>query len=49
MLMQPSVTDVDAVGQHPDPCVLAGQQMAGQPLDPLISNAHCYAAAPAGC
>jgi hypothetical protein len=34
MLMQPSVTDVDAVGQHTDPWILAGQQMAGQPWGP---------------
>jgi hypothetical protein len=32
--MQPSVTDVDAVGLHTDPWVLAAQQMAGQPWGP---------------
>jgi hypothetical protein len=34
MLLQPSVTDVDAVGQHTDPWILAAQQMAGQPWSP---------------
>jgi hypothetical protein len=48
--MQPSVSDVDAVGQHTDPwllCRIADGTAALKAL--LIFHAHCYAAAPAGC
>jgi hypothetical protein len=34
MLLQPSVTDADAVGQHADPWILAAQQMAMHPWGP---------------